>query len=407
MQHPNKKEALKYHSKGRPGKTEIIPTKPASSTEDIALAYTPGASFPSSVISSDKWNAYRYTNKGNLIGLLSNGESSIAEKPLMESKSMLMKTFADIDSFDIELSEEGNDELVKIIQSIAPTFGGISIGGIKSNDGIILQEKLQQLLGIPVLHDEAYGVAVTIAAFILNYFKVAHLTPSDITTALIGSGTTTLATLQLIEEIGIFHRNIIFFENSNKHTQLRTMLGNCQVIISTEKEQALMPDILDNIPANAAIVLLAPQSDYKAIKNIHPDAIIATGNILMPNFIDSILASPYIFRGALDTLSTSINKLMIKAAINSLASLFADSGKNEQLLPKYNDTRLAITISSAVAQAAIESGIARRKITNWKEYHHTMLSRLERIYNMSQHIRHYGKQTHRLHRRYIRAIPEY
>ena len=185
------------------------------------------------------------------------------------------------------------------------------------------------------------------------------------------------------------------------------MLGNCQVIISTEKEQALMPDILDNIPANAAIVLLAPQSDYKAIKNIHPDAIIATGNILMPNFIDSILASPYIFRGALDTLSTSINKLMIKAAINSLASLFADSGKNEQLLPKYNDTRLAITISSAVAQAAIESGIARRKITNWKEYHHTMLSRLERIYNMSQHIRHYGKQTHRLHRRYIRAIPEY
>ncbi|MBR5893782.1 MAG: hypothetical protein IKZ37_09130 [Bacteroidaceae bacterium] len=398
MSYTNEKEALKYHSKGRAGKTEVIPTKPADSAESIALAYSPGASFPSHSIGKEKWNAYRYTNKGNLVGVLSDGASPLATKPLMEGKSMLLKQFADIDAFDIEITDKDDDTLTGIIQSIAPTFGAISIGGIKSRDGLALQEKLQKLLDIPVLHDEAYGAAVCIAAAFTNYLKRTGKEAAETRTALIGSGTTARAATQLLGS-GILH-----IESTDKAEA--TAVCGYDFIICTDTQQTPAPSLFGSIVPDAAIIILSPFCDYDAMRKAYPRATLLTGNILQPGYIGSILASPYLFRGALDTLSASINNSMTEAAIKSLASLAAES-KDAPLLPRYNDTRLATEISAAVAQAAIGSGVARRNITNWEEYRQTLLSRLERIYNMTGHIKHYGNSNHRLHRRYTRAAPEY
>lgn len=398
MSYTNEKEALKYHSKGRAGKTEVIPTKPANSAESIALAYSPGATFPSHIIGKEKWNAYRYTNKGNLVGVLSDGASPIAKKPLMEGKSMLLKQFADIDAFDIEITEKDDDTLIDIIKSIAPTFGAISIGGIKSSNGLALQKKLQQVIDIPVLHDEAYGAAVCIAAAFTNYLKRAGKEAAETRTALIGNGTTAHATTQLLGS-GILH-----IESTEKAEA--TAISGYDFIICTDTQQTPAPSLFGSIVPDAAIIILSPFCDYDTLKKAYPRATLLTGNILRPGYIDSILASPYIFRGALDTLSTSINCAMMKAAAESLASLAAES-RDVSLLPKYNDTRLATGMSVAVAQAAIGSGVARRSITNWEEYRQMLLSRLERIYNMTGHIKHYGNSNHRLHRRYTRAAPEY
>ena len=398
MSYTNEKEALKYHSKGRAGKTEVIPTKPADSAESIALAYSPGASFPSHSIGKEKWNAYRYTNKGNLVGVLSDGASPLATKPIMEGKSMLLKQFADIDAFDIEIDGKNDDTLTGIIQSIAPTFGAISIGGIKSRDGLALQEKLQKLLDIPVLHDEAYGAAVCIAAAFTNYLKRTGKEAAETRTALIGNGTTAHATTQLLGS-GILH-----IGSTDKAEA--TAISGYDFIICTDTQQTPAPSLFGSIVPDAAIIILSPFCDYDAMRKVCPRATLLTGNILQPGYIGSILASPYLFRGALDTLSASINNSMTEAAIKSLASLAAES-KDTPLLPRYNDTRLATEISAAVAQAAIDSGTARRNITNWKEYRQTLLSRLERIYNMTGHIKHYSGSSHRLHRRYTKAAPEY
>ena len=398
MSYTNEKEALKYHSKGRAGKTEVIPTKPADSAESIALAYSPGASFPSHSIGKEKWNAYRYTNKGNLVGVLSDGASPLATKPIMEGKSMLLKQFADIDAFDIEIDGKNDDTLTGIIQSIAPTFGAISIGGIKSRDGLALQEKLQKLLDIPVLHDEAYGAAVGIAAAFRNYLRRTGKEAAEIRTALIGSGAAARAAIQLLGS------NTLHIESAGKAES--TAISGYEFIICTDTQQTPAPSLFGSIAPDAAIIILSPLCNYGAMKKAHPQATLLTGNILQPGYIGSILASPYLFRGALDTLSASINNSMTEAAIKSLASLAAES-KDTPLLPRYNDTRLATEISAAVAQAAIDSGAARRNITNWKEYRQTLLSRLERIYNMTGHIKHYSGSSHRLHSRYFRAIQEY
>ncbi len=404
MSYSNEKEALKYHSKGMAGKTGIVPTKPSDSAEDIALAYSPGAIFPADCISKEKWNAYRYTNKGNLIGVLSDGASPISTKPLMEGKSMLMKKFADIDAFDIEITDKDNDTLISVIQSIAPTFGSISIGGIKSCNSLALQEKLQQLLDIPVLHDDAYGAAVCIAAAFTNYLKHTGKEATETRTALIGSGAAAQATIQLLGGSGIASEHISVIGNSDKMDG--TAISGYDFIICTDKRQAPSASFFGSSAPDAAIITLSPFCDYDAMKKIRPQATILTGNIQHPNYIDSILASPYRFRGALDTLSTSINSAMIGAATKSLTLLAAESN-NGPLLPKYNDTRLATEISAAVARAAIESGAARRNITDWKEYRQMLLSRLERIYNMTGHIKHYSGSSRRLHSRYFRAIQEY
>lgn len=398
MSYTNEKEAIKYHGKGRGGKTEVIPTKPANSAESIALAYSPGATFPSHIIGKEKWNAYRYTNKGNLVGILSDGASPLATKPLMEGKSMLLKQFADIDAFDIEITEKDDDTLIDIIQSIAPTFGAISIGGIKSRNGLALQKKLQQVIDIPVLNDDAYGAAVCIAAAFTNYLKRTGKDSTETRTALIGSGATARATTQLLGS-GILH-----IESADKADA--TAVCGYDFIICTDKQLSPAPSFFERTAPDAAIIILSPFCDYDTLKKAYPRATLLTGNILHPGYIDSILASPYIFRGALDTLSASINCAMMKAAAESLASLAAES-RDVSLLPKYNDTRLATEISAAVAQAAIGSGVARRSITNWEEYRQMLLSRLERIYNMTGHIKHYGNSNHRLHRRYTRAAPEY
>lgn len=403
MSHINEKNALRYHCKSRPGKTEIIPTKPAYSSEDIALAYSPGAQFASKAINSNKWNAYRYTNKGNLIGIISDGANSTALKPLMESKSMLMKRLADIDSFDIETSEDNCDKLIKIIQSIATTFGGISIGGIKEPESILLQERLQQLIGIPVLHDEAYGAAILIAAILNRYFMNKQQNSKQSRILIVGNDATARATQQVLRTENYITENIITLDN--EENQLSKITSNCKVIISTDKEVTLSPHIFSGAQPDAIIILLDANSNYNEIKRILPRATVATGNINMPNFIDSILVSPYIFRGALDTLSTSINTAMLQAAIKSFTLLIKDD--EADFMPHWNDITLAEKISSAVALAAMESGIARRKINDWNEYKNIFLSRLERIYNMTQHIRYNGKQAPRLHQRYRRTTPEY
>lgn len=405
MSHNNEKEALQFHRKGRAGKTEIIPTKPSNSSEEIALAYSPGAHFPSGCISKEKWNAYRYTNKGNLIGLLSDGTDSMASKPLMEGKSMLMKTFADIDAFDIEINNSSESALIKTIQSIAPTFGALSIGGIRSCNGLNLQKELQQRLDIPVFHDEAYGTAIVITAAVINHLKHIKKDASEIRTVFIGNNETTQATMDFLREEGFEHTHTLTAQCAEI---TENGLNGYELIICTDREYTPAPGNFMNVAANAAIILLSPYIDYEGIKKNSPASSLFTGNIKMPNYIDSILVSPYIFRAALDTLATKINKEMIKAAIKSIAMAAETEDKNTgALLPTYKSNRLATEVTEAVARAAIDSGISRRNILNWREYRHTLLSRLERIYNMTQHIRYYNKNNSRLHRRYMRAAPEF
>lgn len=405
MSHNNEKEALLFHRKGRAGKTEIIPTKPSNSAEDIALAYSPGAHFPSGCINKEKWNAYRYTNKGNLIGLLSDGTESMASKPLMEGKSMLMKTFADIDAFDIEINNSSESALIRTAHSIAPTFGALSIGGIRNCNGLHLQKALQQILDIPVFHDEAYGTAIVITAAVINHLKHIKKEASEIRTVFIGNNETAQATVDFLKEEGFEHNHTLTAQNAEITSN---GLEGYEVIICTDKEYTPAPESFVNVAANAAIILLSPYIDYDGIRKNSPTSSLFTGNIKMPNYIDSILVSPYVFRAALDTLATNINKQMIKAAIKSIAMVAEAENKNTgALLPTYKSKRLATEATEAIAQAAIDSGIARRKIVNWREYHHTLLSRLERIYNMTQHIRYYNKNNSRLHRRYMRAAPEF
>ena len=417
-----KSKALEYHSKGHSGKTSTMPTKPVETPQDLSLAYTPGVAAPAIEISEDRWKAYRYTNKGNLIAVISNGSSllglgnkgALAAKPVMEGKAMLFKTYADIDAFDIEVSDEDPEKIVSTIQALAPTFGGINLEDIKSPDCFYVEKRLRELLDIPVLHDDQHGTAVTVAAALLNACKVTGKSIEKIKIVICGAGAAGISSATMLLEIGATKENIVMLDSKGvinvQRTDLDAVKANfatkenfvtlhdaiqgADVFIGLSKGDILKDEDLMAMTERPIIFALAnpiPEIGYEHARRARPDAVVATGRSDSPNQINNVLAFPYLFRGALDTLSTTINEEMKIAAAKAIAEIAQEpataeieklydcelSFGAEYILPKPGDRRLLCEVATAVAEAAMRSGVARRPIVSMSEYLHALLRRIE------------------------------
>ena len=417
-------KALKYHSDGKPGKTAVVPTKPYGTLRDLSMAYTPGVAAPAAEIDHDRWKAYRYTNKGNLVAVISNGSAvlglgnigALASKPVMEGKAMLFKVYADIDAFDIELGDEEPERMIATIQALAPTFGAINLEDIKAPECFRIEERLRGSLDIPVLHDDQHGTAVTIAAALMNACEVAAKEIGDIRIVICGAGAAGISTARMLLDIGankelitmVDSKGVINRERSdlerakqefatdNGAKTLHDAMKGCDVFIGLSRGDLLGDDDVKAMAGRPVIFALAnptPEIGYEKARILRPDAIVATGRSDTPNQINNVLAFPYLFRGALDTLATCINRDMEIAAAYSIARIAHENTPHEveekygcrlefgsdYLLPKPGDRRLLTEVSSAVAKAAMQSGVARRDIASFKEYALTLLSRIDNM----------------------------
>ena len=383
--------ALRYHSEGRPGKIAVVPTKPYHTQHDLSLAYSPGVAAPCRAIEANPDDVYRYTNKGNLIAVISNGTAvlglgnigALAGKPVMEGKSMLFKTFADIDAFDIEVDETDPEAFIRTVKAIAPTFGGINLEDIKAPECFEIDRRLSEELDIPVMHDDQHGTAV------VN-----------------GAGAAAIACARLFIAVGVRRENMIFcdsqgvvttyrtdineikreFATTRRITTLAEAIHDADVFLGVSKADVLTPEMLRTMATNPIVMALAnpdPEIAYDKAVVSRPDIIFATGRSDYPNQVNNVLGFPYIFRGALDVRATKINEAMKLAAARALAELAQEPvpsmvlrayalGKLEfgrgYLIPKPLDPRLLCTVTPAVARAAIESGVARQPITDWDSY---------------------------------------
>lgn len=429
-------KALKYHSEGKAGKIEIQPSKPADTPKDLSLAYSPGVAAPAMEIDKDRWKAYRYTNKGNLVAVVSNGSAvlglgnigAVASKPIMEGKAMLFKLYADIDAFDIELSDEEPERIIATVQALSPTFGGINLEDIKAPECFYIEERLRSLLDIPVLHDDQHGTAVTVAAALINACEITGRKITDVKTVICGAGSAGISTAKMLLTLGVRRENITLVDSKgvirndrndmDKYKRMfatdcdiRTLddaVRGADVFIGLSKGNILNDEAALSMAENPIIFALAnptPEIDYAHAKAIRPDAIVATGVSNNPNQINNVLAFPYLFRGALDTLSTTINEAMQLAAAHAIAATARkytpksiEECYNRRLmfgrdyiLPTPGDTRLITEVSTAVAKAAMESGVARRGIASFKEYTTTLLQRIDNEnYFARERIQHKG-----------------
>lgn len=417
-----KSRALEYHSTGKAGKTSTIPGKPLETPEDLAMAYTPGVAAPAMEISKERWRAYRYTNKGNLVAVISNGTSllglgnrgALASKPVMEGKAMLFKTYADIDAFDIEISDEEPDRVVATVQALAPTFGGINLEDIKAPECFYIENRLRELLGIPVLHDDQDGTAVTVAAALLNACEVTGKSIGSIRIVINGAGAAAISSATMLLEMGVSPEQITMLDSkgviSTRRTDLNEMksrfatdsdmttlsqaIKGADAFIGLSKGNLLSESDVKSMQPSPIIFALAnpvPEVSYNRAKQWRPDAVVATGRSDSPNQINNVLSFPYLFRGALDTLSTTINETMKIAATKAIAAIAQLPASKEiekqygrtftfgkeYILPKPGDRRLLTEVSAAVARAAMESGVARRGIASFNEYSQTLLKRVE------------------------------
>ncbi len=420
--HQNENKALKYHRLPRPGKTEIVPTKPLCSPEELALAHTPGASAAACGISLDRWNAYKYTNKGNLIAIVSNGSAlphkgALAAKPLSEGTSMLYKIFADIDAFDIEIAQSDTDELARTIQAMSPTFGGISLENIEPQQCLLLEERLTRLLDIPIMSGTIQGTNVCIAAALKNSAEIRGRQLGSLKIAIKDSNTLAPTTARLLASIGAEQGNI----RTATGDDIKETLGGADALIDLSSGHTIDHRQLQRMAPDPIIITLdASEGVYNKILAVHPNAIVATAGTDAPNQINSVLAAPHIFRAALDTLATSINCAMITAAVEAVATLAhrptpATLQKmygsrlafgRDYILPRAGDRRLATELSTAVAKAAIRSDIARRPILDWDDYRHILLDRLESETRFCREIYTHHRTSTKLRRRYTRAIPQ-
>ncbi len=429
-----KSKALEYHSAGKAGKTSTIPVKPLETPEDLAMAYTPGVAAPAMEISKERWRAYRYTNKGNLVAVVSNGSSllglgnrgALASKPVMEGKAMLFKTYADIDAFDIEISDEEPERVVNTIQALAPTFGGINLEDIKAPECFYIEKRLRQLLDIPVLHDDQHGTAVTVAAALLNACEITGKRIDNIRIVINGAGAAAISSATMLLEMGVAREQITMLDSkgviSTSRTDLNEMkrgfatdrgattlsqaIKDVDVFIGLSKGDLLSENDVKSMNPSPIIFALAnpvPEVSYNQAKQWRPEAIVATGRSDSPNQINNVLSFPYLFRGALDTLSTTINESMKIAAAKAIAAIAQQPASKEieeqygrqftfgkeYILPKPGDKRLLTQVSSAVARAAMESGVARRGIASFSEYSQTLLKRVEsENYFAREYVRH-------------------
>ncbi len=417
-----KEDALNYHMQGQPGKIEVVPTKVLSSQMDLALAYSPGVAEPCKEIANNKEDIYKYTSKGNLVAVISNGTAVLglgdigaeAAKPVMEGKAVLFKKYAGIDSFDIEIDEKDPDALIRIIKSLEPTFGGINLEDIKAPECFRIEAELREKMNIPVMHDDQHGTAIISSAALLNALEIAGKKIENITIVVNGAGAAAVSCTKLYMALGARKENIVMCDSKGVISKRRKNLDEIKSQFATDRDiatlqeavkgadvfvglsvaNALSPDDLTAMAERPIVFALAnpdPEIDYNLARNTREDALLATGRSDHPNQVNNVLGFPYIFRGALDVRATEINEEMKLAAVHALAQLAkepvpdmvvkaygADKIKfgPDYLIPKPLDPRLITTVAPAVAKAAIDSGIAKKPVTDWEGYHNELQKRI-------------------------------
>jgi len=417
-----KELALEYHANGRPGKIEVIPTKKAKTQRDLSLAYSPGVAIPCLEIAADKENVYKYTAKGNLVAVISNGTAVLglgdigpeAGKPVMEGKGVLFKIFADIDVFDIEINEKDPEKFVEIVQALEPTFGGINLEDIKAPGCFYIERELKKRLKIPVMHDDQHGTAIISAAALLNALELQKKKIEKVKFVVNGAGAAAMACVLLYQQMGAKPENFIMFDSKGALHKGRTDLDEIKAPFATAKKDLSLAEAMKgadvfiglstgNVLTKAMVKSMAKNPIVFAMANPDPeiswedattarkDVIMATGRSDYPNQVNNVLGFPYIFRGALDVRATQINTEMQLAAVKALAELaktpvpdivnLAYNQKNlhfgpDYIIPKPLDPRLLSTVAPAVAKAAIKSGVARKTIENWDQYAQELNKRL-------------------------------
>lgn len=406
--------ALLYHSSGKPGKIEITPTKPYRTQTDLSLAYSPGVAYPCLEIQKSPHDAYKYTNKGNLVAVISNGTAvlglgdigALSGKPVMEGKSLLFKIYAGVDAFDIEVNEKDPDKFIEAVKAIAPTFGGINLEDIKAPECFEIERRLKAELDIPVMHDDQHGTAIISAAGLINAIDVAGKDISKARIVVNGAGAAAISCTRLYCSFGARKENIVMLDSKgvirsdrtnlteqkkefatsrDLHTLEEAMKG-ADVFVGLSKGNVLTKDMVRSMAEKPIIFALAnpvPEISYEDAKEARPDVLMSTGRTDYPNQINNVIGFPYIFRGALDTAAKAINEEMKMAAARAIADLArrpvpdivnrAYHVRNftfgpDYFIPKPVDPRLITEVSMAVAKAAIESGVARKEITDWKAY---------------------------------------
>lgn len=417
--------ALKYHSEGRAGKIEVIPTKPYTNQHELSLAYSPGVAAPCLEIEKNPQDAYKYTAKGNLVAVISNGTAvlglgnigALAGKPVMEGKGLLFKIMADVDVFDIEVDATDVDEFVRTVRNIAPTFGGINLEDIKAPECFEIERRLRAELSIPVMHDDQHGTAIISSAALVGALELTDRKIEDIKIVVNGAGAAAIASANLYVHLGARRENIVMldskgviredrqernpekrsFATSRDIATLAEALVGADVFLGLSKADILTTEMVGSMAADPIVFALAnpnPEIGYELAKATRADIILATGRSDYPNQVNNVLGFPYIFRGALDVRATEINEAMKVAAVHALSRVarmephqevinaYGTSDlcfSRENLIPKPLDPRLVTEVSTAVALAAMESGVAQRPIEDWQAYRAELSTRRSEV----------------------------
>ena len=409
-----RRESLVYHAKPKPGKIEVVPTKKYNSQRDLAIAYSPGVAIPCQEIEKDPSSVYKYTNKSNLVAVISNGTAVLglgdigpnASKPVMEGKALLFKIFSDIDVFDIEINEKDPDKFIDVVKSISSTFGGINLEDIKAPEAFKIEKELIQQLDIPVMHDDQHGTAIISSAALLNALELVHKKIEDIKIVVSGAGAAAIACTKLYISFGAKLKNIVmtdskgvikstrdnltpekkFFATKRDINSLEDAMIDCDVFIGLSMANIVSEKMLASMSANPIVFAMAnpdPEISFEKAMSVRDDIIFATGRSDLPNQVNNVLGFPFIFRGALDVRASKINEEMKKAAVIALAELakkpvpeqvniaYEETKLNfgkEYIIPKPFDPRLISEIPPAVAKAAMDSGVAQEPILDWDKY---------------------------------------
>jgi malate dehydrogenase (oxaloacetate-decarboxylating)(NADP+) len=411
-----KDSALHFHEFPKPGKLEIVPTKPLANTRDLALAYSPGVAAPCEEIAANPEDAYRYTSKGNLVAVISNGTAvlglgnigALASKPVMEGKSVLFKKFAGIDSIDIEVNEQDPKKFIEIVAPLEPTFGGINLEDIKAPDCFEIEEQLRERMNIPVFHDDQHGTAIIVAAAVINAMRLVGKNIAEVKICTSGAGAAAIACMNMLIAVGARRENIwiadskglvtkkrdnsvdrwrgAFAQDTDK-TELAEVMPGADIYVGLSAAGALKPEMMAEMAPNPLILALSnptPEIMPELAKETRPDALVCTGRSDYPNQVNNVLCFPFLFRGALDCGATIINEEMKAAAAHAIAQLAHEPGLEasqhgvpaifgpEYLIPNPFDQRLILRIAPAVAKAAMESGVAKRPIADLNAYRDTL-----------------------------------
>ena len=417
-----KQEALDYHSSGKPGKIEVVPTKPYASQRDLSLAYSPGVAEPCIKIAENKDDAYKYTSKANLVAVITNGTAvlglgnigPLAAKPVMEGKGLLFKIFADIDVFDIEIDASDPELFIQTVKAISPTFGGINLEDIKAPEAFEIERRLKEELDIPIMHDDQHGTAIISSAALLNALELAKKSIDKVKIVVSGAGPSALACCMLYQTLGVKQENIYMFDSKGllhkKRTDIDEMKAlfavhekalsiedafkNADVFLGLSRAGLVSKEMIASMAKDPIVFALAnpdPEISYQEASSVRKDIIMATGRSDNPNQVNNVLGFPFIFRGALDVRATTINEEMKLAAVKAIAALAKETIPEEvleaygeknisfgrdQIIPKPLDPRLIYHVAPAVAKAAMDSGVAKNPIKDWDKYENELKNRL-------------------------------